>query len=486
MFKFGFLAAYVALTYYLSYLGMRKTKGLRGFSIGNRDMSPILVGITTASSIASTATFVINPGFVYRDGLSAYLHYGVAAFLGSAVAMVLLCKGFLRVGNQTGAITLPHWIRERFNDKALGWFFAVINLLSITFVVLILVGCAILSANLFGISQQLALILVLLFVFSYVLLGGAYAHAYTNSFQAVMMIFIAIILFASGLHHFSDGFTSSLATVSPNYASPFNPESSLYYDSFSVLVSGFVITFALMMQPHIFTKVLYLKQESDVNRFLAATLIVGFIFSLMLFIGFYARLDGLEVASQDRVVATYIADTFANKWYGEALTALIAIALLAAGMSTLDGILVALSAMTVNDLYMPLAKTTPTPQQGARLSRIVLVGIGILAFMLAWEPPRLVGLFAQKGVYGLAAASVIPIVVGVMWRGPLPSYVLWTAALTGLFGHFILHLGFGIANPGVSAAWAILAASGVTAMMLLYIYRKSSQTYISHPKGEWS
>lgn len=485
VYKYLFLAAYVGLTYYLSFIGMRKTKGLRGFAIGNRDMGPVLVGITTAASIASTATFVINPGFVYRDGLSAYLHYGVAAFLGSAFAMVLLCKGFLRVGNQVGAITLPHWIRERFGDRTLGWFFAVINLLSITFVVLILVGCAVLCSNLFGIPQKVALTLVLLFVFSYVLMGGAYAHAYTNSFQAVLMVGIALVLFAGGLHHFGDGFLPALERVSPNYAMAFNPESRLYYDAFSVLVSGFIITFALMMQPHIFTKVLYLKDESQINRFLVATLVVGFIFSLMLFIGFYARLDGLEVAGQDNVVAVYIAQAFVGKWYGDALTALIAIALLAAGMSTLDGILVALAAMTVNDLYLPLRKTTPTAQQGARLSRIVLACIGVVAFMLAWEPPRLVGLFAQKGVYGLAAASVVPMVVGILWRGPLPRGLIWTAAGLGLVGHFYQDLVLEVANPGVSAARAILVSAIVTASLLFLIHRKRSRLPISSLEGDY-
>jgi hypothetical protein len=52
---------------------MRKTSNLRSFAIGSGDMSPVLVGITLSSSVASTATLVINPGFVYTDGLSGIL-----------------------------------------------------------------------------------------------------------------------------------------------------------------------------------------------------------------------------------------------------------------------------------------------------------------------------------------------------------------------------------------------------------------------------
>ena len=457
-FPFILMALYVALTYWLSFLGMRKTRGLAGFSIGNRDMNPVLVGLTMASSIASTATFVINPGFVYTHGLSAWLHYGVAATLGIAAALLLLCKGFRRIGAANAALTIPHWIRERYGSRMLALFFALINLLSISFVVLILVGCAILCSQLFGIPRQLALTLVLLFVFSYVLLGGTYAHAYTNTFQSILMIAIAVVLFVGGLKYFDGGFLNALGAVSPEYGAPFNAQSPLYHDFFSVLGSSFLITFALMMQPHILTKALYLKNDRDVNRFLVTTIVAGVIFSLMLFVGFYARLSGLEIAEQDRVVAAYIGAEMGGTLGGRLFLAFITVALLAAGMSTLDGILVALSAMVVNDLYLPFRREKPDEKSGLALSRWVLVGVGLIAFALAWDPPRLVGLFAQKGVYGLAAASVVPIVFGVLSSKPVPAWIAGCAAALGIGVHLLLHLGLGFANPSVSAGYAIITA----------------------------
>ncbi|CAM2010533.1 sodium:solute symporter family protein [Acanthopleuribacter pedis] len=451
-------AFYVGLTYFLSVKGMRRTKSLAGFSIGNGDMSPVLVGLTMASSIASTATFVINPGFVYTHGLSAFLHYGVAASGGIIAALLLLCHGFRRTGARYKALTIPHWIREHYGSRGLALFFALINLLSITFVVLILVGCAILTAQLFDISRQAALIAVLLFVFSYVLMGGTYAHAYTNSFQAVLMLFIAVALFVSGLGYFNGDFFGSLAAVSPQFAAPLNAESTLYYDFWSVFASGFIVTFALMMQPHILTKVLYLKNDRDVKWFLVTAIGAGLIFSLMLFTGFYARLSGLEVGSQDAVVAHYIAAEMEGIVGGTFFLTIITIALLAAGMSTLDGILVSLSAMVVNDLYFPFSKAADKERLGLHLSRLVLVVIGLVAFALAWQPPALVGLFAQKGVYGLAAASVVPIVFGVLMRRPVSAWIAASAAVCGLTVHLALHLGFGVANPSVSASYAILAS----------------------------
>lgn len=481
IFKYLICSLFVFATFYLSYIGMKKTKSLKGFSIGNKDMSPIMIGITMAASISSTATFVINPGFVYVHGLSAYLHYGVAASLGIVTAFLLLTRGFRKLGESQGSMTIPDWIFHRYKHRGLAFFFALINLLSITFVVLILVGCSMLMSSLFGMDQKMALIVTLVFVFSYVLMGGTYAHAYTNSFQGVMMVFISLFLFVQGLDSFEGGFFTSLQSVSQNYASVYNAESSLYYNFFSVFLSAFLITFALMFQPHILTKILYLKEDKDVNKFIATTFIVGMVFSLMLFVGFYARLGGLEVASQDAVVTTYIFQEFNTTAWGPYFLVFVTLTLLAAGMSTLDGILVSLSAMVVNDLYMPIARLKAQNEadlelitsRGLALSRWVLIGVGLIAFAVAWNPPAFVGLFAQKGVYGLAAASLVPILFGVLLEKALPVWTIFTAAIIGLFGHLALHLFMGVANPSVSSGISMIVSLIFTTAVWLFLRAKN-------------
>jgi sodium/pantothenate symporter len=326
-----------------------------------------------------------------------------------------------------------------------------------------MVGCAILVQQLCGLSYVGSLVAVLVVVFSYVLMGGTYAHAYTNAVQGVMMAAVAVLLFASGLHLVDADLWSSMQAISPDWASAVNPTSDLYGSVFSVFVSAFVVTFALMMQPHILTKVLYLRSDRDVNRFLLTAIVLGTIYGLCLFVGLWARLGGLDVPvqAQDTVVAQYVNQAFGEGLGGEMVTTLVLLALLAAGMSTLDGILVALSAMVTHDIYLRLR-----PQDaagGLRLSRWVLVGVGLVAFALAVDPPRLVGLFAQKGVYGLAAASFVPIVCGVVVRGPVSARLMGVAAATGLGLHLVLHLWGGMDNPAVSACWAILGSVMLTA-----------------------
>jgi len=455
LFKYLVTGAYALLVYWLSWVGMRKTSSIEGFSIGNKDMSPYLVGITLAASMSSTSTFVINPGFVYNHGLSAYLHYGVAGALGILVAFLVLTRGFLRLGESSKALTIPQWIFYRYNHRGFSLFFAFINLLSITFVVLILVGCSLLVTGLFPVEQKTALVIVLVFVFSYVVMGGTYAHAYTNTLQGIMMILLTVTLVVQGWKYFDGDFLGALSGISGNYAAAFNSSSNLYFDFFSVFVCGFVITFALMLQPHILTKVLYLRSEKDVTKFIATTVVVGSLFTLMLMIGFYARLSGIEIPAQDTVVREYLLHEFGSSLWGEYVLVFIFVTLLAAGMSTLDGILVSLSAMVVNDIVRPLWGER---YDALVLSRWVLVAVGVVGVVLAWEPPPLIGLFAQKGVYGLAAASIVPVLFGVLVRRHIPLWVVAISAALGLLVHLLLNLVVGIENPAISATYAIFVS----------------------------
>jgi sodium/pantothenate symporter len=475
----GLFAVYLLLTSGLAWLGHRKTRGIESFAVGDGAMNPVVVGITLAASIASTATFVINPGFVYVHGLSALVHFGGAVMVGLVIGLVTLSLGFRRVGARTKAITLPQWIGERYKSRGLAVLFAGINLMSLSFVVLIVGGVSIVMQTTMGLSNLEALVVVVGFTFSYIFIGGTYAHAYTNTLQGAIMAVIAVVIVVSGFHLLSGGLDSVLATLAardPNLAQVVNPASPLFNSFFSVFVCGVVIGFAVVCQPHILTKALYVKDDRAVVQYLGVSLLVTVVFTGLLLVGLYALLAGMPVEAfldpqtgvfrQDMVVAVYIAQTFPAP-----LVAVISVALMAAGMSTLDGILVALSSIAGNDLFLALTRNNllrgKSPAQRSQLahraSQVILVLMGITAFVIALNPPTLLGIFGQIGVYGIIAASAAPIVLGIVTaRGHAGTAT--AAALTGLGVHVGLYLGGFDPNPAVTATWAILASCVVTTL----------------------
>jgi SSS family solute:Na+ symporter/sodium/pantothenate symporter len=470
---------YVVATSWLALRGMKKTRDFAGFALGNRDMGPLLVGITLAAATASTATFVINPGFVYVHGVSALLHFGVASVLGVTVGLVVLSKGFRKHGNESGALTLPHWIGARFQHGGMRTYFALLNLaLAISFVVLIIKGSALVMQHTLGLGYVTSVVIIVGFVFSYILMGGTYAHAYTNAFQGALMILVALAIVGSGLWLLGDGvgpFLDRIAAQDPNLVAPINPESALFGSAWEVFVCGFVVSFGLVCQPHILTKALYLKNDRDLNRYLVVAAGVGLVFAAILIAGLWARATNPAIASQDTVMALYIQSAFSPL-----VGVLISVALLAAGMSTMDGILVSASTIAGNDLLLGsvgerfLGNRTPAERQALafRVSRFILIAMGVVSFLIALDPPELVGLFAQAGIYALVAASVAPVAFGIFVER-LSSQHVFAAALIGPIVHFahygwVVWIGGGFLNPAVSATEGVLASVGLlTGLTLL-------------------
>jgi len=477
--------AYLVITTGLALMGMKKTKDLAGFALGNGDMGPVLVGITLAASIASTATFVINPGFVWASGVSALLHFGLAGAGGVTVGLIVLSKGFRRLGKEHRALTLPHWLGARYKSGGMRTYFALLNLfLAISFVVLIIKGSALVMGVTLGLSYTASVVLIVGFVFSYILLGGTYAHAYTNAMQGALMVLVAAAIFFSGAHLFGEDLFGQLAAQDPDLVGATNPSSFLFDTPWEVFLCGFVVSFGLVCQPHILMKSLYLKKDSDLNRYLVIAAVIGVVFASILFAGLYARVElGAEIA-QDAVMAEYLTHAFPP-----VVGVLISVALLAAGMSTMDGILVSASTIAGSDLFLgalgeKLAPNKTDEERGQlalKASRIILVGMGVAAFVLALNPPELVGLFAQAGIYGLVAASLAPVSFGVLTKNP-PRRAAIAASVVGPVVHFAHYIGALMMeapiNPAVSATEGV-AATVVIMGAAMFVNRQAPTAAVS-------
>lgn len=481
-------SAYLLGTAYLGWLGHRKTDDFGSFAIGKGDLSPIQVGVTLAAATASAATFIINPGFVYVHGLSAFLHLGFSVFLGLVVMLSILSFRFRRIGTDAGALTIPDWIGKRYNSPGFSLYFALINLLAVAFVVLLVGGISIVMQKLLGVDNVTALIITLVFVTGYVLFGGTYAHVYTNMFQGFLMIGVTVLVIGSGVWLMlgEADFWSLIAEKNPNLLAGVNPESNLYNDWFSVYVSGFLIGGALVCQPHILTKALYVKTDQAVRRYIVVFSVVFLLFTMLLLAGFWAHISvpaeqlvdsATGAFRQDLVMTVYLQTVFPD-W----LFTVISVVLLAAAMSTLDGLLVGISTITANDLVLNILarrKNQMTEEQqmkfAFRTGHVVLILMAILVFFVALHPPKLLGIFGQVGVYGLVLAAVPPLLVGVLFREP-KIMIVWAMSVVALLVHFGLYF-FGeqlfpnstlaFANPGLTAAIALLIS--ITPSLLLHI-----------------
>ena len=469
---------YLIGTSYLGWQGHKKTKDFSSFAIGKGALSPLQVGVTLAAATASAATFIINPGFVYVDGLAAFMHLGLGVYVGFVFMLVVLSFKFRRMGVALHALTIPDWIGKRYASKSFSLYFAFLNLLSFAFIVLLVGGISIVMQKLLGVSNVAALLITLIFVTSYVLVGGTYAHVFTNMLQGFLMIGVSVLIIGGGIYTMlnSGEFWENIQAVSPHFLSWTNPDSQLFNSAFSTNIAGFLIGAALVCQPHILTKALYVKTDTAVKSYIGVFALVFFLFSLLLLAGFWARelvdpalLIDAETGAfrQDLVMTVYLQQAFPD-W----LFTVMSVVLLAAAMSTLDGLLVGLATITANDLVLNLiskpgneSKSQEEKMKFAlKISQIVLVIIAVLVFAVTLNPPKLLGIFGQAGVYGLVLAAVPPLLVGVSFQNVSIRQV-WIASVIALIIHFGLFF-FGesifpdstlpFKNPGVTAAIGLI------------------------------
>ena len=492
-FAWALFIVYLVGTAWLGIRGMRKTSGFSSFALGDRAMNPVIVGITLAASVSSASTFIINPGFVYVDGFGAFFHMSIAVAIGFLAMLTVLSFQFRRIGAESSALTIPDWIGKRYQSPGFALYFSVLNLLSFAFVVLLVGGISIVMQSLLGISNVVALTITLVFVTGYVFVGGTYAHVLTNMLQGSLMVGVTILVLGSCilLAMQQPGSTAdALRQIDPNLVAAVNTEGQLFNSVFSIYVAGFIVGAIVVCQPHILTKALYVKDDRAVKQYLIVFTVIFLLFQMLGAVGFFTHLavppEALVDSAtgdfrQDLVMTQYLATMF-PPW----VFTIVGIVLLAAAMSTLDGLLVSMSTITANDLVLNLAERKEHHSEeeqmafALRVSHIVLVIIAIAAFLINLQPPRLLGIFGQTGVYGLTAAAAPPLLLGVLFRR-VPIALVWTGSVAALVIHFVLFFkgaemfptsSFTFANPGVTVSLATLAVMPVLLVAGILLNRR--------------
>lgn len=460
--------------------GALKIKSMSDYAVGNITFSPTAVGLALAASMTSAATFIINPGFIALYGLSGVLSFGIVMPLAIFGSLIVLTKGFRKYGANVNALTMAQWMGKMYNSKAYALFFAFVSLLLITFIVLICVGLTQVLANSLNADPVVVLACVILFVFGYMMFGGANSMVYTNSIQAVLMFVVAVILLSSGSSYFENGlsgFVGRLKTIGPNFANWTDPDSLFFRDFFEIIFCQTVIGIAIVCQPHIITKSLLLKNEKDVNGYLIVGILVLIVFFQVVFVGLFARLyfpdlsvNGTAIP-MDSIVSTYVVSRFPVY-----IGILVILGLISAGLSTLEGLIQSLSSSLTGDLFNQLFgkyfyKDGKRDKQEILVNKLMIVFLAVVSFVLSYQqllsPNLSVGIFAQNGVYAYFSAAFVPVLFG-MFLKDVQLKAVFSASVTALvvhfgvyYGRFLPYMQETVNNPGIASTIAILSSLAV-------------------------
>ncbi len=458
------IVLYFSATSFVAARAARRTRTLATYAVGDRSIPATVVGLSLAAQLTSVATFVVNPGLVYAFGFSALFGYGIAAGTGIMLGLTVLSKRFRRHGARVQALTVPQWIGTRYQSPVLRVLFAILSLGLVTFATLIIVALAVVFARILALSPATVVIGLMAVVVTGVMVGGATGHAWTNAVQASIMLVVALVMIARGAPLAGDA-VARLAAIDPNLTGAVNPASPYFRTYFEVFACNFVVGLAIVCQPHVMSKALYVRDEREVGRYLATAIACGVVFMSVLVTGVWARLTLVQPSTIDRAIPAWIAMSFPA-----GVQVLIAIGLLCAGLSTLEGILLALSATFSADFY-PMLTRRPSDKAALRFGRVGLALVAAVTMVLAiWQLDHPTGgtvaIFAQYGVYLLFSASFLPLACGMFVPRAGRSLVAAGIAATvagyagiALFRLTPLHNNPAfLATVGITLGWAVVLA----------------------------
>jgi SSS family transporter len=439
-------AVYLAATFYFAYLAHRKasrTGFMEDFFVAGRSIGPWVLGLTWIATAASGGTFIGSPALGHTFGWSVML-WICAYMVVATTGFGLFGRRVAELGRRTGALTFPDLLRDRFESQAIGTISGVaIIILYIAYLVAQYVAGARVIEVVLGVPYHWGVLGFALTVSLYTAYGGFRAVAWTDAFQAVVMLVgvLVTVFFAvrklGGLQAVYDG----LQTQSPDLLTAPGPEGFLSIPS----AFSFFCVWALAgpAQPSTITRFLACRDSRAIKR---ACFLIGIYITLLypcvIGIGIMGRVLVPELEAADHATPATILAVVPPVLAGFVLAAP-----LAAIMSTISSFLLVTSSAIVRDLY---ERNLPEPMSEKRariLSHLATFGVAGAALVFALHPPDFLQYIVVFAGTGLAATFFFPTILGIYW--PRMNRAGCMAGILGGFGSFLLqYIAFGRVSLG--------------------------------------
>lgn len=400
---------------------------LQEYFLGNRSMGGFLLAMTMTATYGSASSFIGGPGVAYTQGLGWVLLAMSQVATGYFVLMIL-GKKFAIVTRKYQAVTMVDYLKERYQSKWVVWV-AALSIIIFLFSAMAAqwIGGARLIESLTGMPYLASLFIFAISVLIYVMIGGFRAVAITDAVQGIIMfigtliLLIATVIAGEGIPNI----IADLQAENPNLITPFGADGDLtpaYVSSFWILVGVGVIAL-----PQIAVRAMSYKNSQSMHRaIIIGTIVVGFIMLNMHLIGVFARpiLPNIEVGDQ---VMPLLALEVMPPW----LAGIVLAAPMAAIMSTVDSLLLLVSSSIVKDVYINYIEPKASDRRVKRLSIGVTGILGVIVFLMAFDPPELIIWLNLFAFGGLEAAFIWPIVLGLYWKKG-NKYGALTSMITGV------------------------------------------------------
>ena len=424
-----FLIAFVCYLIVMVVIGAiyaKQNTNSADYFLGGRKLTGWVAAMSAQASDMSGWLLMGLPGSVYALGTGqAWIAIGL--LIGTIVNWLVISKRLRRYTiAANNSLTLPRFFENRFEDKnkvLLGISSVVIVIFFLVYTASALASGGKLFNSVFGIDYHVALTVGAVVILAYTFMGGFLAVCTTDLVQGLLML-VALMLVPILAYNVMGGdiHRGLLATGVVNTAGYLNIMKDGNGDPITAvsIISQLAWGLGYCGMPHVLVRFMAVKDEKELAKSKVIAIVwVILSLGLAVLIGVIGRAylpSLLTDGAEEKVFIEMILKLFTNDIRLPLLGGLFLCGILAAIMSTADSQLLVSASAVSEDLYVGVMKKEADDDKILRISRITVLIIAILAYIIAWNPNSSIMGLVSDAWAGLGAAFGPTVVMALFWK----------------------------------------------------------------------
>ena len=463
------LVLYLGIMAFIGWYAGRKTNNIGDFFVLSGKAGVVVSGIAYFSTQFSMGTFLGTPGTIYGVGYAGMAISVPGAVFCMILPALLIGRKLITLGHKYGFLTMAVYLTDRYHSKKMSGVLGVMML----FFLVPMMGAQIIGAGVIvhvftGLPEWVGVVGMGIIVILYCMSGGMKGAMMTDVIQGSLMIATAVVTFIVSVV-MGGGFSNINHTLQSMNEAYLTFPGANGYMPWTYYVSNIVLwSFFTMGQPHLFTKFFAMKDHKTMFKaILLGT--AGMFFSATLIE--WAGVNGIA-SIQNIEKADQIIPMILQRGMNPFLASIFIAGIVAAGMSTIDGILVTTTGAVTRDIYQKIINKDATDENVMKLSKVVTVIIGIIVICFGvFQPGSIfeINLFAFSGM----AIFVVPILFGIYWKKATAKGAI-ASVIVGIISLLLFTL-----NPSVKAlamGFHALFPTTIIASIVMIVVSKFTET----------
>lgn len=463
------LVLYLGIMAFIGWYAGRKTNNIGDFFVLSGKAGVVVSGIAYFSTQFSMGTFLGTPGTIYGVGYAGMAISVPGAVFCMILPALLIGRKLITLGHKYGFLTMADYLTDRYHSKNMSGVLGVMML----FFLVPMMGAQIIGAGVIvhvftGLPEWVGVVGMGIIVILYCMTGGMKGAMMTDVIQGSLMIATAVVTFIVSIV-MGGGFSNINHTLQSMNEAYLTFPGANGYMPWTYYISNIVLwSFFTMGQPHLFTKFFAMKDHKTMFKaILLGT--AGMFFSATLIE--WAGVNGIA-SIQNIEKADQIIPMILQRGMNPFLASIFIAGIVAAGMSTIDGILVTTTGAVTRDIYQKIINKNATDEAVMSLSKVVTVIIGIVVICFGvFQPGSIfeINLFAFSGM----AIFVVPILFGIYWKKATAKGAI-ASVIVGIISLLLFTL-----NPSVKAlamGFHALFPTTIIASIVMIVVSKYTET----------